>query len=96
MVARFLIAAPIAMLFVGAAANSAPAANCTTTPAQLRAIAAASTDANAQRKALTFVATGEKLCADNANFEAGKKFAAAAKTLNVDVASLPAVTVSAQ
>ncbi len=103
MFARFLIAAPIAIIvsagFLGAAAGpavAAPLANCATTPVQLRAAAASSTDANAQRKALMFVTTGEKLCVDNAKFEAAQKFAAAAKALNVDLASLPVASVSAQ
>lgn len=94
MIIRILVAA----IAFGAAANvsAAPAANCATTPVQLRAAAASSTDVAAQRKALMFVATGEKLCTDNARFEAGQKFAAAAKALNVDLASLPAATASAQ
>lgn len=100
---RFLIAAPIAVAvsaaFIGAAASPADAAtatNCSTTPAQLRAAAATAASPAAQRKALGLVATGELLCRDNSNFEAGKKFAAAAKALNIDVASLPAVSASAQ
>lgn len=103
MFTRFLIAAPIAVAvsaaFIGAAAspaNAAPATNCSTTPAQLRAAAATSTNVAAQRKALGLVGTGELLCRDNSNFEAGKKFAAAAKALKVDVANLPAITASAQ
>lgn len=103
MFTRFLIAAPIAIavsaLFVGAAispAHAAVATNCSTTPVQLRTAAEAATDVAAQRKALMFIATGEKLCADNAKFEAGQKFTAAAKALKLDLATLPAATASAQ
>lgn len=103
MFTRFLIAAPIAIavsaVFVGAAispAHAAAAANCATTPVQLRTAADAATDVAAQRKALMFISTGEKLCADNAKFEAGQKFAAAAKALKLDLATLPSATASAQ
>ena len=75
---------------------AAPATDCATTPAQLRAAAASATDVAAQRKALMFVTTGEKLCGDNAKFEASQKFAAAAKALKVDLAALPATTLTAQ
>ncbi len=103
MFTRFLIAAPIAIavsaVFIGAAispANAATATNCATTPVQLRAAAETATDIAVQRKALMFITTGEKLCADSAKFEAGQKFAAAAKALKLDLATLPSATVSAQ
>jgi len=103
MLTRFLIAAPFAIavsaIFVGAAiapAHAATVTNCATIPVQLRAAANASTDVAAQRKALMFITTGEKLCADRAKFEAGQKFAAAAKALRVDLAALPSATASAQ
>lgn len=103
MFTRFLVAAPIAVavsaIFVGAAiapARAATATSCATTPVQLRAAANATTDVVAQRKALMFITTGEKLCADSAKFEAGQKFAAAAKALKLDLAALPSATASAQ
>lgn len=95
MFSRFALAAPvIAAAFLGTAAVAAPAAVCQTTPMQLRT-AAASADAAAQRKALALVTTGEHLCAADAAFEAKKKFAAAARALNVDLAALPAPTATA-
>jgi hypothetical protein len=98
MFTRFFIAAPVALLvsaaFIGAAvpAYAAPAAaTCTTMPSQLRA--AASTAATDKAKsALILISTGERLCAADATFEAGKKFAAAAHTLGVDIAALPVTT----
>lgn len=99
MIKRFLIAAPLAIAisaaFVGAAASPAMAAEatCTQTPAQIRAAAASATPDQA-RKALVMVATGEKMCAEGGRFDAAKKFAAAAKVLGTDLASLP--TPSAQ
>lgn len=97
MFSRFVLAAPIAAAaFLGTAAIAAPAAVCETTPAQLRTAAAAATaDAATQRKALSLVTTGEHLCAADAKFEAKKKFAAAARALNVDLAALPAPTTTA-
>jgi len=92
MIVRFLFAVSA----LATPALAAPVTNCVTTPAQLRAAAAGTTDVAAQRKALMFVATGEKLCTDNANFEASQKFAAAAKALKVDIAVLPSVTATAQ
>ncbi len=90
---RFLLA-PIAFAisaaFIGAAASPAMAAEsktCVTTPAQLRDIAATA-QPDEQRKALSLVTIGEKLCAAGGRSEAGKKFAAAAKLLGTDVASL--------
>ncbi len=98
---RFLIvpvAALISTVFVGAAATPAvarEAVSCTAAPAQLRT-AAATADQSTQRKVLGLVNTGEKLCAADAKFEAGKKFAAAAKALGTDMAQLAAATPTAQ
>ncbi len=95
--ARFFIAAPIAfavsLAFIGAAASPAMAApaTCTIAPAQIRA-AAATANPDAARKALLMVATAEKMCEQGGTFDAGKKFAAAAKVLGTDLASLPAPT----
>ena len=91
MITRFLVAAPLAIAlataFVGAAANAAtPAATCDTTPGQLRA-ASSTAPASAQQRAAILIATGEHLCADQARGEAAKKFAAAARILNVDLAA---------
>jgi hypothetical protein len=101
MITRILVAAPLALAlaaaFVGAAvpAYAAPSqAVCETTPGQLRA-AGATAPAGAQQKAAILISTGEHLCADQARGEAAKKFAAAARILNVDLASLgstPVVT----
>lgn len=98
---RFLIA-PIAfaisLTFVGAAASpaiAAPANVCTTLPTQIRSVATTATPENV-RKALTMVSTGEKLCAEGGKFEAGKKFAAAAKLLGTDIAALTAQAPTAQ
>lgn len=101
MTIRFLVAAPLALAlataFVGAAvpAYAAPSPTaCDTTPGQLRA-AGANAPAGAQQKAAILISTGEHLCADQARGEAAKKFAAAARVLNVDLASLgsaPVVT----
>lgn len=94
---RFLIvpvALAISTVFVGAAATpalAAPATSCDTTPAQIRSAAANATP-DQQRKVYSLVATGEKLCAENERFEAGKKFTAAAKVLGTDVAALTAPT----
>ena len=91
---RFLIAAPLAIAISAAsfaiAAGPAGAAsvNCAATPAQLRAAAATATPDQA-RKALTLVSVGEKICLEGGNFEAGKKFSAAAKMLGTDLAALP-------
>ena len=102
MITRFLVAAPLAIAlataFVGAAVPAYAAAPsqavCDTTPGQLRA-AGATAPAAAQQKAAILISTGEHLCADQARGEAAKKFAAAARVLNVDLASLgtaPVVT----
>jgi hypothetical protein len=99
---RFLIvpvAALVSTVFIGAAttpASAREAVSCTAAPAQLRAAAAATADQATQRKVLSLVNTGEKLCAADAKFEAGKKFAAAAKALGTDMAQLAAATPTAQ
>lgn len=95
MITRFLVAAPLALAaataFVGAAvpayAAAPPAAICDTTPGQLRSAATAA-PATAQARAAILIATGEHLCVDQARGEAAKKFAAAARILGVDMASL--------
>lgn len=93
---KHIIALPLAIVaaatFIGAAAAPAAAAtvSCTTTPAQIRTLAVAKAGTEAT-KALQLVATGEKLCAADAKFEAGKKFAAAAKLLGTELAALNVV-----
>jgi hypothetical protein len=91
---RFLIAAPAAFALTAGLLVAAPAfakdEACATTPAQLRNIVTTA-DATAAKQALRYIATGEKLCEAGADREAGKKFAAAMKVLNVDSASLTAV-----
>lgn len=100
MMTRFLVAAPLALIaataFIGAAvpAFAAPAAPaCEATPAQLRS-AATTAPAAAQQRAAILISTGEHLCADRATGEANKKFAAAARALGIDLASLPATAVA--
>jgi hypothetical protein len=92
MTSRFLIvpvAIAISAAFVGAAVPAVAAeSTCTTTPAQIRTLAGTATDAANARKAVTLVTVGEKLCAEGARNEAGKKFSAAAKLLGTDLASL--------
>ena len=101
MIARFLIAAPIALIvsaaFIGAAvpAFAAPVTTCATTPGQLRAFASTAS-IDAQKEAMMLISTGERLCALDARAEAGKKFVAAARTLKLDLAALPTATASAQ
>lgn len=89
---RFLAIAPlaVAVAFAAPAAARAPV-SCTQTPAQIRTLAEAKGGEEAT-KALKLVVTGEKLCAADAKFEAGKKFAAAAKLLGTELAALPAAT----
>lgn len=102
MFTRFFIAAPIAIAvsaaFIGAAAGPARAAPsptmCVDAPGQLRA-ASSTAPIDAQKHAAMLITTGEHLCADRANVEAAKKFAAAARALNLDMATLSAPTVSA-
>jgi hypothetical protein len=86
---RRLITAPVAFLvstgFLFAAAGPAMAATderCATVPAQVRE-AAATADASEAKKALRYVSIGEKLCDAGNEREAGKKFAAAVKTLGL-------------
>ena len=84
------IAIAISAAFIAAAATPAiagEAKTCATAPAQLREIAATAKP-DEQRKALGLVSIGEKLCAAGGRNEANKKFAAAAKVLGTDVASL--------
>lgn len=101
MLSRFVIATPLVVAacaaFAGLAAVpavAAPLGDCATTPAQLRA-AASTADAGTQRKALMLVSTGERLCAVDADLEARKKFAAAARALNVDLAALGTTSTAA-
>lgn len=82
---RIIAAAIIAASF--AAPAFAASVNCKATPAQIRTLADAKGGEGAE-KALKLVTTGEKLCAADAKFEAGKKFAAAAKLLGTELAAL--------
>jgi hypothetical protein len=84
------VAIAISAAFIGAASAPAVAAEatCTTTPAQIRTLAGTATDAANARKAVSLVSVGEKLCAEGARNEAGKKFSAAAKLLGTDLAAL--------
>lgn len=82
----------IAAALVGSVMSVPAMANpCTTAPASLRA-AASNADAAKAEKALRLVVLGEKLCAAGGRGEATKKFAAAAKALDTDLASLPDVS----
>ncbi len=85
-----------ALAVTAAAVASTPVAaaapvSCKATPAQIRTLAQAKAGADTN-KVLSLVATGEKLCAEDAKYEAGKKFAAAAKLLGTDLASLATAT----
>jgi len=84
------VAITLGAAFVGAATAPAMAAEttCTTTPAQIRTLAATTANAESVRKAFILVKVGEKLCDEGARNEAGKKFSAAAKLLGTDLASL--------
>lgn len=82
-----LIAVLAASAFAAAAPAAAADVSCKETPAQLRTLAA-SAQPDQAAKALKLVATGEKLCAADGKYEAGKKFAAAAKTLGTELAAL--------
>jgi hypothetical protein len=86
-IALALTAAAVAATPVAAAAP----VSCKATPAQIRTLAAAKGGEEAT-KAIKLVATGEQLCAADAKFEAGKKFAAAAKLLGTELAALPVTT----
>ncbi|MFC3713585.1 hypothetical protein ACFOMD_13475 [Sphingoaurantiacus capsulatus] len=92
---NLLIAAATAGLFLAAAPASADE-TCAASPSALRTAASTSADAAAAKKALGFVAIGEKLCDAGADRAAGKKFAAAAKALNVDLASLTPAAAAAK
>lgn len=93
---RALIAIAVAAAAVSAApAFAIDAKSCVTTPSALRGIAS-SADAAKSAKALRLVAVGEKLCAAGNRGEAAKKFAAAAGTLDTDLAVLAAPAVIAQ
>lgn len=86
----FALAITAAAVIAAPVAAAAPV-SCTATPAQIRTLAQAKTGAEAT-KVLHLVATGEKLCAEDAKYEAGKKFAAAAKLLGTDLAALATAT----
>ena len=88
-----LIALPLAVLAISAVPAAAASVSCKQTPAQIRSLADAKGGEDAA-KALKLVATGEKLCAQDAKFEAGKKFAAAAKLLGTELAALTTVVTS--
>ncbi|MBU6164898.1 MAG: hypothetical protein KGQ52_02070 [Alphaproteobacteria bacterium] len=85
-----LIILPLALVAFAAPA-AAVEVSCKNTPAQIRTLAATKGGEDAT-KAVKLVATGEKLCAADARFEAGKKFAAAAKLLGTELAALPTAT----
>ena len=86
----------IALAVTAAAVMAAPAfagapVSCKATPAQIRTLAQSKSGAEAA-KVLHLVETGEQLCAQDAKYEAGKKFAAAAKLLGTDLAALSTAT----
>lgn len=87
MIKRFIAAATATLALVAFAPAGAAEVNCKQTPAAIRALAQNSATPDAD-KAIKLVATGEKLCAADARFEAGKKFAAAAKLLGTELAAL--------
>ena len=74
----------IALSFI---ASPALANVCVTAPGALRTIAA-SAESGKAKHALRLVMVGEKLCEANGRGEATKKFAAAARLLNTDMAAL--------
>ncbi|MEI6485123.1 MAG: hypothetical protein WCO11_02530 [Sphingomonadales bacterium] len=86
----FALAITAAAIAATPAVAAAPV-SCKATPAQIRTLVQGKTDVDAG-KVLQLVATGEKLCAEDAKFEAGKKFAAAAKLLGTDLAALSTAT----
>lgn len=94
MINRALIAIAIAAGF-SAPALAADASVCVTSPTAIRS-AAANAQPDQAVKALRLVTVGEKLCEAGGRSEASKKFAAAAKALGTDLASLTTATVSAQ
>ncbi|WP_416908815.1 MAG: hypothetical protein ACMVO5_04175 [Polymorphobacter sp.] len=90
----------IALAAAGLAAISSPAfaedaSVCMESPAAIRAAAATAEPAKA-KKALRYAAVGEQLCDAGGRREAAKKFAAAAKALDTDLAALTTKTASAQ
>jgi hypothetical protein len=87
---RFFAIAALTLATVAAPAFAAPV-SCKATPAQIRTLAEAK-GGDEGAKALHLVATGEKLCAADAKFEAGKKFSAAAKLLGTELAALASTT----
>ncbi|WP_310474852.1 hypothetical protein [Sandarakinorhabdus sp.] len=88
MLNRFIALAITAAAVVAAPVAAAPI-SCKATPAQIRTLAEAKGGEDAA-KAIKLVSTGEALCAADAKFEAGKKFAAAAKLLGTELAALSA------
>lgn len=90
MLNRFIALAITAAAVAATPVAAAAPVSCKTTPAQIRTLAAAKGGEGAA-KAIHLVATGEKLCAADAKFEAGKKFAQAAKLLGTELAALPAI-----
>jgi hypothetical protein len=68
---------------------------CATAPSTLRELAGSAEPAKAE-KALRLVSLGEKLCAAGGRGEATKKFAAAAKALDTNLAALPQPEISNQ
>ncbi|WP_439532894.1 hypothetical protein [Polymorphobacter sp.] len=78
-----------------APALAADTTSCASAPGVLRQ-AAATADAAKADKALRLVAVGEKLCAAGGRGEAAKKFTAAARALDTDLATIPANAPSAQ
>jgi len=95
MINRVLIAAFALVASASAPALAVDATTCTTTPASLRSMAATA-DADKSEKALRLVAIGEKLCAAGGRGEAAKKFSAAARALDTDLAAVATKTASAQ
>ena len=89
MMTRLIAAAATLAALTAAPAFARAPVSCTQTPAQIRTLAEAKGGEDAT-KAIKLVVTGEKLCAADAKFEAGKKFAAAAKLLGTELAALPA------
>jgi len=86
MTVRALIAIAVATL-AAAAPVTAAEVSCKQTPVAIRTLAQTAQGDQAA-KALKLVTTGEKLCAEDNRFEAGKKFAAAAKLLGTELAAL--------
>ena len=83
-----MLRSALLLLALAAAPVHAAAENpCTSAPAALRAVAAAA-EPDKAKKALRLVTTGERLCAAGGRGEAAKKFAAAAKALDTDMAAL--------